>query len=139
MPAPITGSCLCGAVRFEAAVPPRRVTHCHCRMCRQASGAAVATFATFESSKVEWQEAPARYESSELGWRGFCATCGSSVCFGFKPRPERIYIAIGIFDEPDAFPCGFHDHREAQIAWLHVDPELPDAADAKAALRKSGG
>ena len=30
----ITGGCLCGAIRFEAAVPPRRVTHCHCGMCR---------------------------------------------------------------------------------------------------------
>ena len=48
----ITGACLCGAVRFEASVPPRRVTHCHCGMCRRASGAAVATFATFESDKV---------------------------------------------------------------------------------------
>ena len=96
-------------------------------MCRRAGGAAVATFATFESSKVKWTREPNRYDSSEVGWRGFCPTCGSSVCFGYKPRPERIYIAIGIFDEPDSFPAGFHDHRDARIAWLHVDDDLPDA------------
>ena len=123
---PISGACLCGAVRFEAAVPPRRVTHCHCEMCRKATGAAVATFATFESSKVRWSCDPARYDSSDRGWRGYCPKCGSSLCFGYKPRPERIYIAIGIFDNPGEFPAGFHDHRGSKIDWLHLDEHLPD-------------
>jgi hypothetical protein len=107
----VTGACLCGAIRFEASVPPRRVTHCHCDMCRRATGAAVGTFATFESDKVRWLREPARYDSSERGWRGFCPTCGS----------------MGIFDEPNAFAAGFHDHREEKLAWLEVDEELPDA------------
>ena len=128
---PIAGACLCGALRFEASVPPRRVTHCHCVMCRKATGAAVATFATFESSKVTWHGEMGRYDSSDVGWRGFCPACGSSVCFGFKPRPERIYVAIGIFDDPDSFPAGFHDHREEKIDWLQVDENLPDAGDFK--------
>ena len=123
----VTGACLCGAIRFEAAVPPRRVTHCHCGMCRRAIGTAVATFATFASADVRWIGEPARYDSSDRGWRGFCPTCGSSVCFGYKPRPERIYITLGIFDEPDAFPAGFHDHRAEKLGWLRVDEALPDA------------
>jgi len=122
----VTGSCLCGAVRFESSVRPRRVTHCHCSMCRRAIGTAVATFATFESSKVNWLGDPARYDSSEQAWRGFCTTCGSSVCFGYKPRPERIYITVGILDDPDAYPAGFHDYRSSRIEWLHVDEHLPD-------------
>ena len=48
-----------------------------------------------------------------------------------RDHPERIYIAIGIFDDPDAFPAGFHDHREAKIEWLQVDEDLPDAGDFK--------
>jgi hypothetical protein len=125
----VTGACLCGAIRFEATGPPRRVTHCHCSMCRRAIGTALATFASFESDQVRWLPKPARYESSDRGWRGFCPTCGSSVCFGYKPRPERIYITLGIFDDPDAFPAGFHDHRAEKVRWLHVDEDLPDAAD----------
>lgn len=130
-PASITGGCLCGAVRFEASAPPRRITHCHCGMCRRAVGAAVATFATFETRAVRWLGEPARYDSSERGWRGFCPHCGASVCFGYKPRPERIYVCIGIFDDADAFPAGFHDHRHSKIAWLDLDRDLPDARDAK--------
>lgn len=127
----VTGSCLCGAVCFTAAVEPRRVTHCHCGMCRRATGGAVATFATFESNQVTWAGPLARYDSSDVGWRGFCPHCGSSLCFGYKPRPERIYIALGVFDDPDAYPAGFHDYRENRIDWLHVDDHLPDAKDFK--------
>ena len=123
----VTGACLCGALRFDASTPPRRVTHCHCEMCRRSNGTAVATFATFESSKVQWQGDLRRYDSSSRGWRGFCPTCGSTVCFGYKPRPERIYISIGIFDDPDAYPAGFHDYRSSKISWLRVDEHLPDA------------
>ncbi len=112
---PITGGCLCGAVRFEATLPPRRVTHCHREMCRRSVGAVVATFAAFESKAVRWLGEPARYDSSDRAWRGFCPTCGSSVCFGYKPRPERVYVALGIFDDPSAFPAGFHDYRESKI------------------------
>lgn len=123
----ITGACLCGAIRFEAEGPPRRVTHCHCQMCRRAIGGVVATFATFQRDHVRWLRDPARYDSSERAWRGFCSICGSSVCFGYKPRPERIYITLGIFDEPGAFPAGFHDYRSEKVSWLRVDEELPDA------------
>ncbi len=98
-------------------------------MCRRASGAAVATFATFDSAAGRWNGPMHRYDSSERGWRGFCPTCGSTVCFGFKPRPERVYVAVGILDEPDDWPAGFHDHRGAKIGWLELDPTLPDADD----------
>ena len=126
-PTNISGGCLCGAIKFQASVAPRRVTHCHCDMCRRAVGAVVATYAAFDSSKVQWTGVVTRYDSSERGWRGFCQRCGSSVCFGYKPRPERIYIAVGIFEDPDAFPAGFHDYRHEQISWLRIDESLPDA------------
>lgn len=127
----VSGACLCGALRFESRRPPRRVTHCHCEMCRRASGAVVATFATFESEAVEWDGELQRYDSSDRGWRGFCPRCGSTVCFGFKPRPERIYVACGILDNPSAWPVGYHDCREHKVAWLHIDEDRPDAADCK--------
>ena len=130
-PDKITGRCLCGAVSIEADGAPRRVTHCHCSMCRRATGAVVGTFATWERGKVRFLGDMARFDSSDVGWRGFCARCGSSICFGYKPRPERIYVAVGILDAPDEFPAGFHDHRESRIPWLDLDSHLPDAKHHK--------
>ncbi len=127
----ITGGCLCGEVRFVATAPPRRVTHCHCGMCRKAVGAVVATFAAFESNCVEWHGPLARFDSSDRAWRGFCGRCGSSLCFGYKPRPKRIYLALGAFDDPNAYPAGFHDYLDQKVTWLKVDGHLPTAASAK--------
>ena len=126
----VSGACLCGQLSFQASAPPRRVTHCHCDMCRRSVGAVVATFATFESDKVAWQGELSRFDSSDRGWRGFCACCGSSVCFGYKPRPERIYIALGIFHSPENYPAGFHDYRSEKLKWLQLDEGLPDATGA---------
>ena len=134
---PVTGGCLCGNVRFRASGPPRRVTHCHCGMCRKAVGAVVATFATFDSDRVDWQGPLARYDSSDRAWRGFCARCGTSLCFGYKPRPKRIYIALGAFDDPHAYPAGFHDYLDQKVRWLTIDPHLPTAASAKQAADKA--
>jgi hypothetical protein len=73
----------------------------------------------------------ARYDSSVIGWRAFCRRHGTSLAFGYKPRPERIYVAVGILDAPEKFPAGFHDHRESSIAWLDLDAHLPDVAEFK--------
>ena len=35
---PITGSCICSAVRFELHGPLRQIIACHCTECRKASG-----------------------------------------------------------------------------------------------------
>ena len=39
----LTGSCLCGGVRYEITGPFRRAGHCHCSRCRKHSGAAAGT------------------------------------------------------------------------------------------------
>jgi len=33
MPAPFTGGCRCGAVRYECTAEPIATIHCHCRDC----------------------------------------------------------------------------------------------------------
>ncbi len=38
---PITGGCLCGAVRYESEEPPTDSNYCHCRICQRTSGAPV--------------------------------------------------------------------------------------------------
>ena len=128
----ITGGCLCGDVRFHASGAPRRVTHCHCDMCRRAVGAVVATFATFESSRVEWRGPLSRYDSSDRAWRGFCPRCGSSLCFGYKPRPDRIYVTLGTFDDPNAHPGQLSrlPRSKAQLAHHRCPPA--DCSERKA-------
>lgn len=34
----VTGSCLCGGVRYRVTLPFRRAGYCHCSRCRKQSG-----------------------------------------------------------------------------------------------------
>jgi len=63
---PVTGGCLCGAVRYESAAPPNLVGFCHCRMCQKAYGGLFAIFADFPGDAFRFTSGePRYYRSSE--------------------------------------------------------------------------
>lgn len=127
----MTGQCLCGAVSFETAKPPVKVMHCHCSMCRRASGAAFATFAMFDAADIRFLgKAPVPYHSSPAAQRSHCGTCGSPVSFLYDAEPERIYLAAGLFDHPEALSPSEHWYAEGEVRWSHVADGLPRHGEA---------
>ena len=75
-----TGSCLCGAVRYEVRGGLRKVVYCHCGQCRKTSGHFVAATACDTDALVMLEDSGlAWFESSDIAARGFCTTCGSSL------------------------------------------------------------
>ena len=76
-----SGSCLCGDVRFEVAVPLAPPDACHCVACRKSSGH------VFASSDVPVEALTVRDPQGALRWyasspkvrRGFCGRCGASL------------------------------------------------------------
>ena len=78
------GSCLCGAVRFEGTPSPRGIGVCHCKMCRvQSSGPFFAArmeggVTLTETRGLKW------YDASDVGERGFCTECGSTLFWRSK-------------------------------------------------------
>ena len=116
-----SGGCLCGAVRFDAAGPPKWTAYCHCQSCRRHTGAPVSAFAGFEREQVTVVgESFSRYASSPGVQRGFCSLCGSTLSYEGERWPSEFHIHIGAFDRPQDFP----PHREAfveeRIPWLHL-------------------
>ncbi len=53
---PITGGCMCGAIRYEATEPPQEVGYCHCRMCQKATGNLFYPYATFRSDAFRFTQ-----------------------------------------------------------------------------------
>src|SRR5215467_1446480 len=97
----LSGRCLCGAIRYTTTAEPLRATHCHCSMCRRASGSAFATWVTFRSDAVVFQgPEPERFRSSKWASRGFCPACGSQMTMQFDREVGYLDLAIGTLDEP---------------------------------------
>lgn len=73
----LTGSCLCGSVRYQSGAPIRS-TICHCSSCRRASGSHALGLVTVARTGFTWTASnPAQYRSSAAVVRTFCGTCGT--------------------------------------------------------------
>lgn len=99
------GSCLCGAVRYRVNGALKAFTHCHCRKCQKAHGAAFATYASAPVSSVSIESDTGvlkGYESSPGVIRQFCGQCGSSLFWsdargGFS---DWVSVAVATLDSP---------------------------------------
>ena len=78
-----TGSCLCGAVRFEANGDFERFYLCHCEYCRKDTGSAHAANLFSSTAKLRWisgSEKVTRFDlPSTRHSRSFCSVCGSAL------------------------------------------------------------
>jgi len=98
-----TGSCLCGAVRFEVkgALPPPDA--CHCVQCRRHAGHVFVSTDVERAAVTIWgEENVTWFHSSQKARRGFCRTCGSSLFWDpiDRARHDWIGIAMAAFDLP---------------------------------------
>ncbi len=121
-----SGGCLCGAIRYEVIGPLPPACHCHCSMCRKASGAVAMTWISVPRQRFSIiAGTPARYASSEHAERTFCATCGSSLTFFTDVSPEDVDIALGSLDAPEDHPADRHVFVDGTLKWLSLDEHLP--------------
>jgi hypothetical protein len=75
------------------------------------------------------QEQPATFASSAEARRGFCARCGTPICFTATFLPGLIDITIGSLDSPETLPPTLHYWESKRLPWLHLADELPRYAE----------
>ena len=125
MALPITGGCLCGAVRYEASQPPIDSSYCHCRMCQRWRGAPAGAAAGFRTAAVRFTRGePKFYRSSPRVDRGFCVDCGSSLLMRY-PDDDEIWIGIGTLDDPEKIRPRRHTGIEGRLSWFVIADDLP--------------
>lgn len=103
-----SGSCLCGAVAYEAEGGLRKVVGCHCTMCRKTTGHFMAaTAAKHANFRLTRSDGLAWYQSSPTARRGFCRICGSTLFWQGDGR-DHIAIAAGTLDGPTGLTIEGH-------------------------------
>lgn len=115
------GSCLCGGVRYRAALPVFHASHCYCTMCQKQHGAAAGSYANVGSAGFvveQGAELVTEYASSDSGRRGFCRVCGSTLFWRSTESPERIAITLGTLEPAYDGPVQRELFVENKPAWL---------------------
>ena len=104
----LSGSCMCGSVRYEACGKFRNIIGCHCTDCRKSSGHyTAATSVRPEDIKFLDSAGLAWYRSSASAQRGLCRECGSTLFW--KPDiGDRVSIFVGTVDGAIDLPLSAH-------------------------------
>ena len=133
-PEPLSGGCLCGAIRFSCAMPQSPAAYCHCTSCRRAAGAhVVAWFTVPASSLVFTQGQPAIYRSTPPVERGFCERCGTQLTYRNETWPDHVDVTVGSLDAPDRVPPADHIWMEDAAGWDRPGDGLPCHARSRLA------
>lgn len=128
----ITGSCLCGGVRFEIEKASGPFEICHCNRCRKVSGG--SSMPALEVDKADFRftageelihtfEAPMLYGPPAY-IVPFCSTCGSPLPL---PRDEfdSLEIPAGLLDTDPKVKPDKHIFVEFMPAWDRISDDLP--------------
>lgn len=104
----LSGSCLCGAVRYTVSGEAQRFYHCHCSRCRKVSGTGHASN-LFVQGTLTWNSGEELIRTFKLPEaarfaNSFCEVCGSRMP-RFIEKVGMVFIPAGsLEDEPDLRP-----------------------------------
>ena len=129
----LTGSCLCGAMKYEITGEPQRFVHCHCSRCRKATGTGHASNLFLEPASLKWLAGEDQFRSYKVPeakrfTNAFCATCGSRMPRRLKDTDAVIIPAGSLDDDAPLKPAAriFYDSRASwscDAGGLPVHPE----------------
>ena len=128
MPAPLTGGCLCGAVRYTVSVPVTTLRACHCTNCQKSSGAAGTVNAVVPSASFSITKGATRkYDDSATHSgrtlsRHFCADCGSPIYSQRNPDPGFLVVRAGTLDDSSGMKIAGNIWTASARPWAHIDP-----------------
>ena len=100
----ITGSCMCGAVRYSSSAEPAMTAFCHCRNCQKAGGGGYSVNVVVPTSSLTVEGAPKSYEA--LGASGlpvtrrFCPDCGSALFTEATAFAGVTFVKGGSLNDP---------------------------------------
>lgn len=122
------GSCLCGSIEYRLDGGVTDIIHCHCSLCRKASGSAYATNGFINASDLKLTDKNATltfYESSEGKRKYFCKNCGSPIYSSNAQSPSRLRLRLGSLDCDISERPLSHNFVTSKANWEELDAVLP--------------
>ncbi len=124
----ISGSCLCGAIRYQGDVDIKMIINCHCDDCRRATGSVHGTMIFVPEDSLEISGSPKGFDhaadSGSTLTKLFCENCGSQVFGKNTSREGVIGIRAGTLDQKELIKPGMNLFKSSAIASTPMDPDI---------------
>jgi hypothetical protein len=123
----LTGSCLCGSIRYTVSAPVTDLRACHCTNCQKSSGASGTVNAVLPSAAFKLtQGTPKRFDSKadsgRILYRYFCGDCGSPIYSQRATNPDIVVVRAGSFDSGEGMKITTHIWTKSALPWSTIDP-----------------
>ena len=127
------GSCLCGAVAYEAEPPAGglRIGFCSCPSCRKAHASAFNVYASVPRQGFRWLRGADKtsvYESSPGKNRHFCSVCGSHL-IAERPAEPHVILRVATLDEDPGSKPVIHIWRSHEVPWCAYEGDIKRFAE----------
>ena len=123
-----TGSCACGAVRYEFFGEPMLAAHCYCRDCQRATGSGHSPALVVSKGQFKVTGAPKSYQrradSGSTVSNSFCSECGSPLFCTTSGLPDVVLLRVGNLDDPKSFKPQMAIYTDSGYSWDTIDPAL---------------
>ena len=126
---PLTGGCLCGAVRFEVDELPVSAGYCHCRRCQRRTGTAASLSARIVPGSlrvISGEEAIRACEPPAGFAKVFCSLCGGQLWSRDPSDPAALGVRMGALDEDPGIAPSYRQFVAYAASWEPIpDDGLP--------------
>jgi hypothetical protein len=135
---PLTGGCLCGAVRFEIDQPLVSASWCHCTRCQRRTGTPASVQGRVAPGSfriVQGEDALGAFEPDDGGFaKVFCRECGSALWSVSPTDPELKAVRFGAFDADPGIRPQWRQFVAYAAPWAPIpDDGLPRYPERKPA------
>jgi len=133
MAPPLTGSCLCGGVRFEVTEPFVSASYCHCTRCQRRTGTAASASARIAPGAlrvIQGEELIKEYRPPDGFLKVFCAQCGGALWSRSPDDPDVIAVRLGTIDGDPGIRPSHRQYVAYAAAWEPIPedglPRFPE-------------
>ncbi len=130
MKKPVSGSCLCGNIKFEYYGQVGPASYCHCNDCKKVTGSAFLVSLRFNLKDLKiFTENPSKSftkisDSGNEITREFCPDCGSPL-FTFSPHhPDYVWVKAGCLDDMSIVEPTYQSWTDSKVKWSIIPNDL---------------
>jgi len=125
----LSGTCLCGAVRYETSAEPVFSGHCYCADCQKETGGGHVTIAAVPDASLKITGATSTF--SKLGGSGqaiersFCPKCGSTLFSRPRVMAGMTMLRAGTLDNPSQITPRMSIYTSRAQSWDQPNANIP--------------
>ena len=125
----LTGTCLCGAVRYEASAEPVFSGHCYCTDCQKEAGGGHLTVAAVPDAAMKITGPTNTFTklaaSGQPNERTFCSVCGSTLFSRPRSMAGITLLRAGTLDDPSQIAPSMSVYASRAHSWDQPNASIP--------------